>query len=69
MDPDSGASEAEKPARKQQEERGERQENTKLWVREEWSVMRILQVLMHTGIEEEAEESGAWCIMGTPPAV
>ena len=67
MDPDSGVSE--KTVRKQQEEE-ERDEEAQNYRREEGQlVTSIFEVLMNMVREEEAEERGAWCIMGSPPVV
>ena len=65
MDPDSAASEAVKPAEgdRRSKERDKRAQT--MGERR----MSILEILMHTGREEEMEERGAWCIMGSPPAV
>ena len=50
--------------------RGERRGSTKLQEREEGRlVMRILEIIMRAGEEEEAEARGVRCIMGSPPAV
>ena len=68
MDPDSGASEAEKPAESDRRKRREMRKHKTMGERGRL-VISIFEVLMLTGREEAAVEGEAWCIMGSPPLV